>query len=131
MSIVMSKPSSVHPYIATPMPDVQGSADGRNVAIDRVGVKNVRYPITLRQACGGEQHTVATISMYVSLPKHKKGTHMSRFLEILNHHHRSITPAQIIPILHEIKVKLDAAAAHIEMEFPYFIEKSAPVSGAK
>ena len=67
----------------------------------------------------------------MSLPKHKKGTHMSRFLEILNHHHRAITPSQIIPILHEMKVKLDAASAHIEMEFPYFIEKAAPVTGAK
>ena len=113
------------------MPDVQGGADARNVAIDKVGVKSVRYPITLRQACGGEQHTVASINLYVSLPKHKKGTHMSRFLEVLNHHHRAITPGQIIPILHEMKKKLDAADAHIEMEFPYFIEKAAPVTGAK
>jgi GTP cyclohydrolase I len=113
------------------MPDVQGSPDARNVAIDKVGVKGVRYPITLRQACGGEQNTIATINLYVSLPKHKKGTHMSRFLEVLNAHHRAITPAQIIPILHEVRRKLDAADAHIEMEFPYFIEKAAPVTGAK
>jgi len=114
-----------------PMPDVQGASDKRNVAIDKVGVKNVHYPITLKQSCGGDQHTVATINLYVSLPKHKKGTHMSRFLEILNQHHRSITPAQIIPILHEMKTKLHADDAHIEMTFPYFIEKAAPVSGAK
>lgn len=113
------------------MPDVQGAADARNIAIDKVGVKSVRYPITLKQACGGEQHTIATINLYVSLPKHKKGTHMSRFLEILNAHHRAITPAQIIPILHEMKTKLDAADAHIEMTFPYFIEKEAPVTRAK
>jgi GTP cyclohydrolase IB len=113
------------------MPDVQGASDGRNVAIDKVGVKGVQYPITLRQACGGEQHTVATINLYVSLPKHKKGTHMSRFLEILNRHHQAITPQQIIPILHEVKTKLDAADAHVEMAFPYFIEKGAPVTGAK
>jgi GTP cyclohydrolase I len=113
------------------MPDVQGASDLRNVAIDQVGVKAVRYPITLRQACGGEQNTVATINLYVSLPKHKKGTHMSRFLEILNHHHRAITPELIIPILHEMKTKLDAQSAHIEITFPYFIEKSAPVTGAK
>src|SRR5438045_3500654 len=98
-----------HLKVPAGMPDVQGSADVRNVAIDKVGVKGVRYPITLRQACGGEQQTVATINLYVSLPKHKKGTHMSRFLEVLNHHHRSITPAQIIPILHEVRAKLDAA----------------------
>ena len=113
------------------MPDVQGASDSRNVAIDKVGVKAVRYPITLRQACGGEQHTVASINLYVSLPKHKKGTHMSRFLEILNTHHHAITPAQIIPILHEMRTKLDAADAHIEMTFPYFIEKQAPVTKAK
>ncbi len=113
------------------MADVQGSSDVRNVAIDKVGVKGVHYPITLRQACGGEQHTVALINLYVSLPKHKKGTHMSRFLEILNHHHRAITPEQIIPILQEMKTKLDAKDAHIELTFPYFIEKSAPVTGAK
>ena len=124
MSTLMSKSSQA-------MPDVQGASDARNVAIDKVGVKAVRYPITLRQACGGEQHTVATINLYVSLPKHKKGTHMSRFLEILNHHHKAITPAQIIPILHEMKVKLNADTAHIEMQFPYFIEKAAPVTGAK
>jgi GTP cyclohydrolase I len=113
------------------MPDVQGSADVRNVAINKVGVKGVRYPITLRRACGGEQNTVAMINLYVSLPKHKKGTHMSRFLEILNRHHRAITPEMIIPILHDMKTRLDAKDAHIEMEFPYFIEKSAPVTGAK
>ena len=113
------------------MPDVQGASDARNIAIDKVGVKSVRYPITLKQASGGEQHTIANINLYVSLPKHKKGTHMSRFLEILNAHHRAITPAQIIPILHEMKTKLDAADAHIEMTFPYFIEKEAPVTKAK
>jgi GTP cyclohydrolase I len=111
--------------------DVQGASDARNIAIDKVGVKGVRYPITLKQACGGEQHTVAVINLYVSLPKHKKGTHMSRFLEVLNRHHRAITPAQIIPILHEVRTRLDAADAHIEMMFPYFIEKGAPVTGAK
>lgn len=113
------------------MPDVQGAQDGRNVAIDKVGVKNVRYPITLREPGGGEQHTIAMINLYVSLPKQKKGTHMSRFLEILNEHHRSITPSQIVPILHEVRERLHAEDAHIFMEFPYFIEKAAPVTGAK
>ncbi len=112
------------------MPDVQAFGDQRKIAIDKVGVKNVRYPITLRQRDGGEQNTVASINLYVSLPQHKKGTHMSRFLEILNRHHRSITPAQIIPILHEMKTRLPANDAHIEMVFPYFIEKAAPISGA-
>ena len=110
------------PTRAAGMPDVQGSPDARNVAIDLVGVKSVRYPITLRQACGGEQHTVAMINLYVSLPKHKKGTHMSRFLEVLNKHHKAITPELIIPILHEMRERLDAADARIEMQFPYFLE---------
>ena len=116
---------------ASLMPDVQGSADRRNVSIDRVGVKAVRYPITLREPGGGQQSTVASINLYVSLPKHKKGTHMSRFLEILNRHHRRITPSQITPILHEMKTRLMASDAHIEMTFPYFIEKTAPVTGAR
>lgn len=113
------------------MPDVQAASDRRNIAIDKVGVKNVRYPITLRQPDGGWQHTIALINLYVSLPHHKKGTHMSRFLEILNRHHRSITPAQIVPILHEVKTRLLANDAHIEMIFPYFIEKAAPVTAAR
>ena len=113
------------------MPDVQAASDRRNIAIDKVGVKNVRYPITLRQPDGGWQHTIAMINLYVSLPHHKKGTHMSRFLEILNRHHRSITPAQIVPILHEVKTRLLANDAHIEMIFPYFIEKTAPVTAAR
>jgi GTP cyclohydrolase I len=115
---------------STAMADVQSAVDQRNVSIDKVGVKSVRYPITLRQPDGGEQNTVALINLYVSLPKHKKGTHMSRFLEILNQYHRSITPAQIIPILHDMKRRLLANDAHIEMQFPYFIEKAAPVTGA-
>ncbi len=127
----MSTPTAAKPLPRTGLADVQGSADQRNVAIDKVGVKNVRYPITLKECGGGEQSTIASINLYVSLPKHKKGTHMSRFLEILNHHHRCITPAQIIPILHEMKTRLMASDAHIAMSFPYFIEKSAPVTGAR
>ncbi|MCL2646254.1 MAG: GTP cyclohydrolase FolE2 [Phycisphaerales bacterium] len=119
------------PLSPSPMPDVQGAADARNVAINKVGVKGIRYPITLKQAGGGDQHTIATINLYVSLPKHKKGTHMSRLLEILNKHHRAMTSAMIVPLLREVRAKLDAADAHIEMEFPYFIEKAAPVTGAK
>ena len=117
--------------LAPGMPDVQSAGDVRNVAIDKVGVKEVKYPITLSQPCGEPQHTIAKINLFVSLPKHKKGTHMSRFLEILNQHHKRITPAQIIPILHEMREKLNAEDAHIEMVFPYFIEKAAPVTGAK
>lgn len=116
--------------IPTRMPDVQGSRDDRRVAIDKVGVKGVTYPITLRTPEGGEQTTVASINMYVSLPHHKKGTHMSRFLEVLNQYARPLTPACIGIVARAIRERLDAEHATLELSFPYFIEKKAPVTGA-
>lgn len=113
-----------------PMPDVQSSQDARRVAIDRVGVKGVTYPITLRTKDGGTQTTVAKINMYVSLPHHKKGTHMSRFLEVLNEHAKPLTPACIGIVAKHIKERLEAEEAHIEISFTYFIEKKAPVTGS-
>lgn len=110
------------------MPDVQGQSDTRQVAIDKVGVKNVVYPITLKTPDGGQQTTVATINMYVSLPHHQKGTHMSRFLEVLNEHSTNLTPDKIVSVTREIKRRLNAADAHLEMEFTYFINKLAPVT---
>ena len=113
-----------------PMPDVQSSADIRNVAIDRVGVKDVTYPVRLRMPDGGEQTTVASINMYVSLPHHKKGTHMSRFLEVLNlETSEPVTPDRIPAIARAIRQRLDAADAHFEARFTYFIKKFAPVTG--
>lgn len=118
------------------MPDVQGSRDTRNVAIDRVGVKGVTYPIRLGLAPrvgGGEQTTVATINMYVSLPAEQKGTHMSRFLEALNEQQDgatpAITPASIPEITRSIARRLKASRAHFSAEFTYFIKKAAPVTG--
>jgi GTP cyclohydrolase I len=118
------------------MPDVQGSRDTRNVAIDRVGVKGVTYPIRLALAPrvgGGEQTTVATINMYVSLPAEQKGTHMSRFLEALNEQQAgsspAITPASIPEITRSIARRLNARRAHFAAEFTYFIKKAAPVTG--
>ena len=110
--------------------DVQSSEDRRNVAIDRVGVKDVTYPIRLRTPDGGYQHTVAKVSMYVSLPHHQKGTHMSRFLEVLNEHAREIDPTDIMPICHDIKERLNAAGAHLKLAFTYFINKLAPVTAS-
>ncbi len=110
------------------MPDVQASRDARRIAIDKVGVKDVTYPITLRTPCGGEQRTVARINMYVALPHHQKGTHMSRFLEVLNEHADRVTPERIPEITREIKKRLDAKEAHLIMEFTYFIRKLAPVT---
>ena len=112
------------------MPDVQASRESRRVAIDKVGVKGVTYPITLRTKDGGTQTTVAKINMYVSLPHHKKGTHMSRFLEVLNEHARPLTPACIGTLATEIKKRLEAEEAHLEITFTYFIEKHAPVTGS-
>ena len=116
--------------VAQGMPDVQGSQDHRNIAIDKVGVKDIRYPITLHcPVTGGSQSTVAQVNMYVSLPHHQKGTHMSRFLEVLNRHHDSIRSDQLMDICHDIKQRLEAQEAHLELTFPYFIDKPAPITG--
>ena len=112
------------------MPDVQGSADQRNVAIDKVGVKDIRYPISLhRPDTGGKLHTVAHVNMYVALPHYQKGTHMSRFLEVLNKHHDAIDSSDVISVCREMKDRLEAEEAHLELRFPYFINKKAPVTG--
>ncbi len=123
------------------MPDVQASADARRVAIDKVGVKDITYPMRLRMPPGrtlgiggrdndNTQTTVATINMYVSLPHYQKGTHMSRFLEVLNEHQGAITPEEIPAITRAIRERLAAADAHFEAHFTYFIAKKAPVTGA-
>ena len=112
------------------MPDVQAASDRRRIAIEKVGVKDVIYPIVLRMPDGGEQHTIATIDMYVSLPHHQKGTHMSRFLEVLNEKTEGITPAMIPEITRKIRDRLDAETAHLKLEFTYFINKRAPVTKA-
>lgn len=119
------------------MPDVQSSSDSRNVAIDRVGVKDVTYPMRLLvppSHGGGEQATVANINMYVSLPHYQKGTHMSRFLEVLNERHgetgKAISPLDIPEITEAIRERLNAEEAHLEASFTYFIKKPAPVTGA-
>lgn len=112
----------------TPLPDVQGFSDTRRIAIDKVGVKDVRYPITLRTPCGGTQNTVATVNMYVSLPADRKGTHMSRFLELLNQYSEGIRPERILELCHSLRGRLDSNDAHVEMEFPYFIRKVAPIT---
>jgi len=113
---------------ASSIPDVQASADARRVAIDKVGVKDVTYPITLRTPDGGRQPTVARINMYVSLPHHQKGTHMSRFLEVLNDNADGITPERIPEITRDIRTRLNAEDAHLSLDFTYFIRKLAPVT---
>jgi GTP cyclohydrolase I len=111
------------------MPDVQAARDPRHVAIDRVGVKDVVYPIRLRTPDGGEQTTVATVNMYVALPHHQKGTHMSRFLEVLNEYaENALTPDCFQKVAKAIREKLNAQEAHFQAEFTYFIKKLAPVT---
>jgi GTP cyclohydrolase I len=112
------------------MPDVQGSPDQRRLPIDKVGVKDIRYPITLKcKSTGGVQHTVANVNMYVGLPHYQKGTHMSRFLEVLNNHHESIHSDDIMEVTRDMRQRLEAEEAHLELSFPYFIDKKGPVSG--
>ena len=113
------------------IPDVQSSPDSRKLAIDKVGVKGIRHPVRIQERSGTAQHTVANFNMYVCLPHHYKGTHMSRFLEILEAHEREITVETFQVMLREMVERLEAEEGHIEMAFPYFIEKKAPVSGVK
>ncbi|MBA4416875.1 MAG: GTP cyclohydrolase I FolE2 [Syntrophus sp. (in: bacteria)] len=110
------------------MADVQNMSDHRNIEIDKVGVKKVKYPIVVLDKANGFQHTVATIDMYVNLPHNYKGTHMSRFVEILHSHQSMINMKNLPNILREMKEKLNAEATHIEVKFPYFLKKEAPVS---
>lgn len=116
---------------ADDMPDVQSSKDYRAIAIDKVGIKDIRHPIQVKDRTGHIQHTVATFNMYVDLPHHFKGTHMSRFVEILNQHEWEITVDSFKTMLTEMTNRLDADCGHIEMTFDYFVNKSAPASGVQ
>ena len=111
--------------------DVQKSPDTRRVPISKVGVKDISYPIVVMDKNRSVQHTVARVNMYVDLPHHFKGTHMSRFIEILNTYREKIALDKMETILQKMKETLGASSAHLEIEFPYFIEKRAPVSGAR
>jgi len=110
------------------MKDIQNQRDYRNIPIDKVGIKNLRYPITVRDRRDGFQHTVATINMYVDLPHKNRGTHMSRFVEMLHILQPEVSLKTFSVTLKQMKKHLNAASAHIEVTFPYFIEKRAPVS---
>ena len=113
------------------MEDIQNHKDHRNIDIDQVGVKGIRYPITVLDKNNGKQQTVAKINMYVNLPRHYKGTHMSRFVEVLNEHSKRISLQNFSDILEEVKSRLAAESAHMEITFPYFINKMAPVTGSE
>ena len=110
--------------------DVHSERDTRRLALDRAGVKGLRYPICVLDRARGLQHTVAEIDMSVSVPHRRKGAHMSRFVEILNRHRREIDIRRFRSLCAELREDQDADAAHVEVKFPYFIEKKAPVTGA-
>ena len=111
--------------------DVQGSTDTRRIAINKVGIKDIRHPVRVADRSEGEQHTVATFSMYVFLPHNFKGTHMSRFVQILNSHEREISVESFKDMLSEMVERLESERGHIEMSFPYFVNKRAPISGVE
>jgi GTP cyclohydrolase IB len=111
--------------------DVQNTVDTRNIAINKVGIKSIRHPVKVADRTDGVQHTIAMFDMYVFLPKQFKGTHMSRFVEILNSHEKEISVDSFETILREMCDRLEAESGYLEMRFPYFINKTAPVSGVQ
>lgn len=111
------------------LPDTQNQKDTRELPIDKVGVKNLKFPIAVKDKENDIQHTIATIAMTVDLPMEFKGTHMSRFVEILQNENHEIHVDSIYSICKEMQKKFHATTSHLEMEFPYFKEKKAPVSG--
>lgn len=114
----------------TYMKDVQNERDYRNIAINKVGIKGLRYPVTVLDRKDGQQNTVALINMYVDLPHECKGTHMSRFVELLHLFRPMLSLKTFSEILTQMKAHLNAESAHIEVTFPFFIEKTAPVTGS-
>jgi len=114
----------------TEVEDVQGHADTRRIPINRVGIKDIAHPVKVKDRSEGEQHTIATFNMYVNLPHNFKGTHMSRFVEIL-HGEREISVESFRAMLEKMTHRLEADAGHIEMSFPFFVMKKAPVSGVE
>jgi GTP cyclohydrolase IB len=118
------------PTASSEVEDVQGHADTRCIPINRVGIKDIAHPVKVKDRTEGEQHTIATFNMYVNLPHNFKGTHMSRFVEIL-HGEREISVESFRAMLEKMTDRLEADAGHIEMSFPFFVMKKAPVSGVE
>ena len=111
--------------------DIQNHVDDREVAIEQVGICGLKYPITVLDRAQEKQNTIASITISVGLPHHARGTHMSRFIEVLEQHRGELTVRTIPAVLEDLKQRLDADSACIEVVFPYFLERSAPVSGAR
>jgi GTP cyclohydrolase I len=111
--------------------DVQNTPDKRHLDIDKVGIKSIRHPISVKDKTGGDQATIAMFDMYVHLPHNFKGTHMSRFVEILNENERIISVKNFEKILRDMLERLESKAGDVEMTFPYFVNKKAPISGVE
>ncbi len=114
----------------TPIPDTQNQRDERRIPIDRVGIRALRYPMQVRDKAREVQHTIATTTLTVDLPHHFKGTHMSRFVEVLSEFGPELHVDNIHTILRELTKRLDSESAHVDFEFPFFLTKNAPVTGA-
>ena len=112
-----------------PLSDIQQEPDHRELPIDKVGVRDLLFPVRIRDKAHAHQDTIATIGMFVDLPHHFKGTHMSRFIEVLHAHGNVVHVENIPDILRAMQQRLDSQTAHLEMDFPFFLEKSAPVTG--
>ncbi|MFN3730019.1 MAG: GTP cyclohydrolase FolE2 [Fimbriimonadaceae bacterium] len=121
-------PGELHPNGAE-LADIQATRDDRNIRIDRVGVRGIRFPIQVKDRAKGEQHTVGTFTLTVDLPSHFKGTHMSRFLEALNENGGEVSVHAIPALLKTMRERLHAETSHLDVTFPFFMEKAAPVTG--
>ena len=117
--------------IVKPVADVQSRHDSRGIAIDKVGIRNIRHPVRVTDRNAGEQHTVARVNMYVGLPHHARGTHMSRFVDIINRHEHGLSMQSFVQMLSEMTAITGAGSGYIEMRFPYFVNKIAPVTGVR
>ena len=131
VTVHLAEPASTRTPRLDPIADVQRTPDTRRLPIDKVGIKDIRHPVRVKDRSQGEQHTIASFNMYVELPHNFKGTHMSRFVEILNAHDMEISVESFKVMLAEMAERLEARVGHIEMSFPYFINKAAPVSGVQ
>jgi GTP cyclohydrolase I len=118
-------------YAMKELIDTQNEPDDRQLAIDRVGVKDLRYPVTVQDKANSTQQTVATISLAVDLPHQYKGTHMSRFIEVLNAHGPILDVRSMAAIPSKLLKRLNAHEAHVHFQFPFFLEKKAPVTKSK
>ncbi len=111
------------------MIDIQNERDDREIPLQKVGIKGLKYPVHVLDRDHKRQYTTASVNLYVNLPKHFKGTHMSRFIEVFHQHRDSLSMPHFLGMLEEIRTSLEAARAFGEMSFTFFIEKAAPVSG--